>query len=59
VQAGRDGQLLERPLDGEPLHEAGHQRHGPLRVADADVTVGRERRVGDVPVVQAGGVSNS
>jgi hypothetical protein len=50
VQAGRDGQPLERPLVGEPLHEAGHQGHGPLGVPDAGVAVGRETGIGDVRV---------
>ena len=48
VQAGRDGQARERLLRGEAPHEAGHQRHGPLRVPDAGVAFGREARVGDV-----------
>jgi hypothetical protein len=57
VQAGRDGQPLERPLDGEALHEPGHQRHGPFGVPDADVAVGRQTGIGDVRV-GASNVSN-
>jgi hypothetical protein len=52
VQAGRDGQPLERPLGGESLPEAGHQRHGAFGVPDADVAVGRERGIGDVRVLR-------
>jgi hypothetical protein len=50
VQARRDGQPFERSLDGEPVHEAGHQRHGPLGVADADVAVAGEPGIRDVAV---------
>jgi hypothetical protein len=64
VQARRDGQPVKGPLVGEPPDEAGHERHGPLGVADADVAVGGKPGVGDVPAqrgaggVGAGGVSN-
>jgi hypothetical protein len=40
---------LKRLLDGEAMHEAGEQGHGPFGVPDAGIAIGGQTKVSDVP----------